>query len=48
MAKHNLPQTPYYLFKALRDLNGSLHLNDSQFHAALAGDQPAPVAISSR
>ena len=48
MAKHNLPQTPYYLFKKLRELNGSLHLNDSQFHAALAGNQPARVAISSR
>ncbi|HEY6249236.1 MAG TPA: hypothetical protein VI685_04710 [Candidatus Angelobacter sp.] len=48
MAKHNLTQTPYYLFKTLRQLNGSLHLSDSQFHAALAGDQSPAVAISSR
>ena len=48
MGKHNLPQTPYYLFKALRELNGSLHLSDSQFHAALGGDRSAAVAISSR
>jgi hypothetical protein len=48
MAKRNLTQTPYYLFKTLRELNGSLHLSDSQFHAALAGDQTAAVAISSR
>ena len=48
MAKHNLTQTPYYLFKKLRELNGSQHLNDSQFHAALAGDRATNVAISSR
>jgi hypothetical protein len=48
MTKHNLTQTPYYLFKALRQLNSSLHLNDRQFHAALAGDQSAAVTISSR
>lgn len=48
MAKHNLTQTPYYLFKTLRELNAPLHLSDSQFHAALAGGQTAPVAISSR
>jgi len=48
MTKHNMTQTPYYLFKTLRDLNGPLHLNDSVFPAALAGDQSAPVAISSR
>jgi len=48
MAKHNLTQTPYYLFKTLRELNAPLHLSDSQFHAALAGEQAAPVAISSR
>jgi hypothetical protein len=48
IAKHNLTQTPYYLFKTLRELNGSLHLSDSQFHAALAGDQSAGIAISSR
>jgi hypothetical protein len=41
MSKHNLPQTPYYFFKTLRQLNPSLHLSDSQFHAALAGDLPA-------
>jgi hypothetical protein len=48
MTKHNLTQTPYYLFKTLRELNSSLHLNDSQFHAALAGEQPAAITISSR
>jgi hypothetical protein len=48
MAKHNLTQTPYYLFKTLRQLNSSLHLSDSQFHAALAGDRSTAVAISSR
>ncbi|HEY7402060.1 MAG TPA: hypothetical protein VIB39_00935 [Candidatus Angelobacter sp.] len=48
MAKHNLTQTPYYLFKTLHELNAPLHLSDSQFHAALAGEQSAPVAISSR
>jgi len=48
MTKHNMTQTPYYLFKTLRQLNSSLHLNDSQFHVALAGDQSATVAISSR
>lgn len=48
MTKHNLTQTPYYLFKTLRQLNNSLHLNDNMFHAALASDQSATVAISSR
>jgi hypothetical protein len=48
MHKHNLTQTPYYLFKTLRQLNNSLHLNDSNFHLALTGDQSATVAISSR
>jgi hypothetical protein len=48
MSKHNMTQTPYYLFKTLRQLNSSLHLNDSKFHAALAGDPSATVAISSR
>jgi hypothetical protein len=48
MTRHNLTQTPYYLFKTLRQLNSSLHLGDSQFHAALAGDQSAAVMISSR
>lgn len=48
MTKHNMTQTPYYLFKTLRQLNSSLHLNDSEFHAALAGNQSATVAISSR
>ncbi|MGA3351430.1 MAG: hypothetical protein ABSC33_20570 [Candidatus Sulfotelmatobacter sp.] len=48
MSKHNLTQTPYYLFKTLRQLNNSLHLNDSQFHLALAGEQSVPVVISSR
>jgi hypothetical protein len=48
MSKHNLTQTPYYLFKTLRQLNSSLHLNDSKFRAALAGDPSDAVAISSR
>jgi hypothetical protein len=48
MTKHNLTQTPYYLFKTLRELNGSLHLNDSRFRAAMVSDQSAAVAISSR
>jgi hypothetical protein len=48
VAKHNLTQTPYYLFKTLRQLNGSLHLSDNQFRAALAGDHSTAVAISSR
>jgi hypothetical protein len=47
MAKHNLTQTPYYLFKTLRELNGALHLSDNQFHAALSGESTA-VAISLR
>jgi hypothetical protein len=48
MAKHNLPQTPYYLFKTLRQLNNSLHLSDNEFHEAMAGDLPAAITISSR
>ena len=48
MTKHNLTQTPYYLFKTLREMNSPLHLNDSKFHMALAGDQSSTVAISSR
>jgi hypothetical protein len=48
MTKHNLTQTPYYLFKTLRQLNTSLDLNDSQFHAAMAGEQPAALTASSR
>jgi hypothetical protein len=48
MTKHNMTQTPYYLFKTLRELNGSLHLNDNEFHAALAGRQSATVATLSR
>jgi hypothetical protein len=48
MTKHNLTQTPYYLFRTLRQLNGSLHLDDTKFHAALAGEQSAAVVISSR
>ena len=48
VAKHNLTQTPYYLFKTLRELNNSSHLSDSQFHAALSGSQSTAVAISSR
>lgn len=48
MAKHNLTQTPYYLFKTLRELNRSQHLSDSQFHAALEGGPSAAIAISSR
>jgi hypothetical protein len=48
MSKHNLPQTPYYLFKALRQLNNSLHLSDNEFREALAGDLPAVTTIASR
>lgn len=48
MTKHNLTQTPYYLFRTLRQLNSSLNLSDSKFQAALAGDQSSSVAISSR
>jgi hypothetical protein len=48
MTKHNLTQTPYYLFKTLRQLNSSLHLDDRTFYAALAGDQSATVMISLR
>ena len=48
MTKHNLTQTPYYLFKTLRELNGPLHLSDSKFQAALAGDRSSAVTISSR
>jgi hypothetical protein len=47
MTKHNLTQTPYYLFRTLRELNAPLHLNDRQFRLALAGDQSAQL-ISSR
>jgi hypothetical protein len=48
MTKHNLTQTPYYLFKTLRELNSSLHLDDKTFYAALAGAQSDAVMISSR
>lgn len=48
MTKHNMTQTPYYLFKMLREKNESLHLDDTKFHLALAGEQTAPVVISSR
>ncbi len=48
MTKHNLTQTPYYLFKVLRELNGPLNLDDRTFHAALAGSQSPAVMISSR
>ena len=48
MTKHNMTQTPYYLFKTLRQLNNSLHLDDAKFHMALAGNQTSPVVISSR
>ncbi|HLJ86644.1 MAG TPA: hypothetical protein VKZ53_07460, partial [Candidatus Angelobacter sp.] len=48
MSKHNLPQTPYFLFKTLRQLNGSLHLSDSQFQAAVAGGPSAAIAMSAR
>jgi len=47
MTKHNLTQTPYYLFKTLREMNAPLHLNDRQFRLALAGDESAQL-ISSR
>lgn len=41
MRTNNYLQAPYYFFKKLREMNNSLHLNDSQFRAALAGDQAA-------
>lgn len=48
MTKHNLTQTPYYLFRTLRELNSSKHLDDTRFYAALAGDDSAAVALSAR
>lgn len=48
MTKHNLTQTPYYLFKTLRELNSPLHLDDKKFYAALAGGSPANVTIAQR
>jgi hypothetical protein len=48
MTKHNLTQTPYYLFKTLRELNSPLNLDDRTFHAALSGNQSSAVMISSR
>ncbi len=48
MTKHNLTQTPYYLFMALRQLNAPLHLDDKKFNAALAGESSENVAIAQR
>lgn len=45
MRSNNYNQAPYNFFKKLREMNISLHLNDSQFHAALAGDQSAAIAM---
>lgn len=46
ISAHNMSQVPYYFFKKLRELNPSLHLSDSQFRAAMAGDQSSPVALN--
>ena len=46
VARHSMSQVPYYFFKKLRELNPSLHLSDSEFRAAMAGDQSGPVAIN--
>jgi xanthine/CO dehydrogenase XdhC/CoxF family maturation factor len=46
VAQHNMSQVPYYFFRKLRDLNPALHLNDSQFRAAMAGDPSGPVAVN--
>jgi hypothetical protein len=46
VAKHNMSQVPYYYFKKLRELNPSLHLSDSEFRAAMAGDPSGPVAVN--
>jgi hypothetical protein len=48
MTKHNLTQTPYYLFTALRQLNAPLHLDDKKFYAALAGESSENVAVAQR
>jgi hypothetical protein len=46
VARHSMSQVPYYFFKKLRELNSSLHLSDSQFRAAMAGDGSGPVAVN--
>jgi hypothetical protein len=46
VAEHNMSQVPYYFFRKLRELNSSLHLSDSAFRAAMAGDQSDPVAVN--
>jgi hypothetical protein len=46
IAKHNMSQVPYYFFQKLRELNSSLHLSDSQFRAAMAGDPSGTVAVN--
>jgi hypothetical protein len=46
VAEHNMSQVPYYFFKKLRELNSSLHLTDSEFRAAMAGEQSGPVAVN--
>lgn len=45
MKNNNYLQAPYYFFRKLREMNESQHLNDSQFHAALAGEQSNAVAM---
>lgn len=46
VGQHNMSQVPYYFFKKLREMNSSLHLTDSEFRAAMAGDQSGPVAVN--
>jgi hypothetical protein len=46
VAQHNMSQVPYYFFRKLRELNSSLHLTDSEFRAAMAGDQSGPIAVN--
>lgn len=46
VAQHNMSQVPYYFFQKLRELNSSLHLSDSEFRAAMAGEQSGPVAVN--
>jgi hypothetical protein len=46
VAQHNMSQVPYYFFKKLRELNSSLHLSDSEFRAAMAGEQVGPMAVN--
>lgn len=46
VSTHSMSEVPYYFFKKLRELNPSLHLSDSEFRAAMAGDQSGSVALN--